>query len=57
MEVWKGVMETERLILRRYTESDLQDLYEYLSNEEVVKYEPYWPMSIQETRIPIFMQN
>lgn len=57
MEVWKGVMETERLILRRYTESDLQDLYEYLSNEEVVKYEPYRPMSIQETRIPIFMQN
>ncbi len=57
MEVWKGVMETERLILRRYTESDLQDLYEYLSDEEVVKYEPYGPMSIQETRIPIFMQN
>lgn len=57
MEVWKSVMETERLILRRYTESDLQDLYEYLSDEEVVKYEPYRPMSIQETRIPIFMQN
>jgi len=34
-------METERLILRRFTPNDWQDLYEYLSQEETVKYEPY----------------
>ena len=35
------IAQTERLILRRYTEADLQDLWEYLSDEEVVAYEPY----------------
>lgn len=35
------IIETERLILRRYNESDLQDLYEYLSDPEVVKHEQY----------------
>ena len=39
------MLETERLILRRYREEDLQDLYEYLSHEDVVKYEPYRPMT------------
>ena len=33
------IAETERLLLRRYIKSDLQDLYEYLSNSRVVKYE------------------
>lgn len=42
--------ETNRLILRRFMESDLQDLYEYLSNPAVVKYEPYQPMSMKEVR-------
>ena len=42
------IAETDRLILRRYTKNDLQDLYEYLSDSEVVKYEPYKPMSMQE---------
>ena len=35
------IAETERLILRRYKKEDLQDLYEYLSDKEVVEYEPY----------------
>lgn len=35
------ILETERLILRRFTSEDWKDLYEYLSKEEVVKYEPY----------------
>ena len=35
------VAESERLILRRYTKEDIQDLFEYLSDQEVVKYEPY----------------
>ncbi len=34
-------LETERLILRKFTNEDWKDLYEYLSLEEVVKYEPY----------------
>lgn len=42
--------ETNRLILRRYTSDDLSDLYEYLSDEEVVKFEPYKPMSLEETK-------
>ncbi len=41
-------IETHSLILRRYRREDLQDLYEYLSDEEVVKYEPYQPMNIHE---------
>ena len=42
--------ETERLILRRYRQEDLQDLYEYLSDQEVVEYEPYKPMTFDETK-------
>ena len=43
-------IETERLILRRFQEKDLDDLYEYLSDEEVVRFEPYRPMSLDEVR-------
>ncbi len=41
-------METNRLILRRYDKNDIQDLYEYLSDPEVVKFEPHKPMTIAE---------
>ena len=44
------ITETERLVLRRYEKEDLQDLFEYLSDEEVVKYEPYKPLTFDETR-------
>ena len=44
------LLETNRLILRRYCENDLEDLYEYLSDEEVVKYEPYKSMNIDEVK-------
>lgn len=43
------IAETERLILRRYKREDLQDLFEYLSDAEVVKYEPYKPLTFNET--------
>jgi len=43
-------IETKRLILRTFQENDLNDLYEYLSNHEVVKYEPYKPMTIKEVK-------
>ena len=42
--------ETDRLILRRYKKEDIGDLFEYLSDEEVVKYEPYKPLTLEEAR-------
>ena len=30
--------------------NDIQDLFEYLSDEEVVKYEPYKPQTLNETK-------
>lgn len=42
------IAETNRLILRRYQKEDLKDLYEYLSDPEVVKHEPYQPMTMKE---------
>lgn len=44
------IAETERLILRRYIREDLQDLFEYLSDIEVVKYEPYKALTFDETK-------
>lgn len=38
-------MKTNRLILRRFRESDLDDLSRYLSDPEVLRYEPYKPMN------------
>lgn len=34
-------IETDRLIIRRFKESDWKDLYEYLSDSDVVRFEPY----------------
>lgn len=42
------IAETDRLLLRRYEERDLEDLFEYLSDPEVVKFEPYQPMGKEE---------
>ena len=44
------ILETKRLILRKYCEKDLLDLYEYLSDEEVVKFESYKPMNMDEVQ-------
>lgn len=43
-------IETPRLILRRYKESDLEGLYQYLSDPEVVRFEPYRTMDMEETK-------
>ena len=48
MEKDAVIARTERLILRRYEKSDLDDLYAYLSDPDVVKYEPYPPMTYSE---------
>jgi RimJ/RimL family protein N-acetyltransferase len=34
-------IETPRLVLRRFQAEDWRDLYEYLSDERVIKFEPY----------------
>ncbi len=44
------IAETERLILRRYREEDLYDLFEYLSDEKTVEFEPYKPLTLDEAR-------
>lgn len=43
-------VKAERLILRRFQERDLLDLHEYLSDPEVVAYEPYKPMTMDEAK-------
>lgn len=35
------IVETDRLIIRKFREEDWEDLFEYLSDEEVVHFEPY----------------
>ena len=44
------LIETERLIVRKYIESDYSDLYEYLSQESVYRYEPGKPITIEESK-------
>lgn len=43
-------LETERLILRNYKPEDFNDVYLYFSNEEVAKYEDFYPMSETEVK-------
>ncbi|MFA9375999.1 MAG: GNAT family N-acetyltransferase [Lachnotalea sp.] len=41
-------IETERLLIRYFKESDANDLFEYLSKEDVVRFEPYAPYTYDE---------
>lgn len=43
-------LETERLFLRRFRPEDWKDLYEYLSDPGVVRYEPYDTYTEEECR-------
>ena len=43
-------METKRLIIRMFTANDWEDLYEYLSQSDVVKFEPYDVFSKEEAK-------
>ena len=43
-------IETRRLILRKFRPDDWKDLYEYLSDENVVKYEPYDTYTQEESK-------
>ena len=44
------MIKTQRLFLRRFTKDDWQDLYEYLSDPDVVKHEPYDPISEEQAK-------
>ena len=41
---------TGRLIIRRYAEKNLNDLYEYLCDEEIMRFEPYNALSFEGTK-------
>ena len=43
-------METERLVIRKFCPDDWKDLYEYLSQRETVKYEPYDVFTEEESK-------
>lgn len=41
-------LSTKRLIIRKFSENDGEDLYEYFSNEKVLEFEPYKPLTKDE---------
>lgn len=41
-------IETERFIIRRFQKKDAKDLHEYLSNEEVIRFEPHKPFTLEQ---------
>lgn len=43
-------IEGKRIYLRRFKEEDTQATYDYLSDKEVVKYEPYEAMTLDEVK-------
>ncbi|MDF2586202.1 MAG: hypothetical protein K0S41_43 [Anaerocolumna sp.] len=43
-------LETDHLIIRNYRIEDFHDIYEYFSNEDVAKYEDFYPMSTAEVK-------
>ncbi|MGY0038206.1 GNAT family N-acetyltransferase [Pedobacter sp. NJ-S-72] len=47
MEIW---IETERLILREYNESDWEAVHEYAKKEEILIYENWGPNSEADTK-------
>ena len=43
-------IETERLIIRKFRPDDFTELYEYLSDSNVVRHEPYEPYTWEQTK-------
>lgn len=41
---------TDRLIIRKFRPDDYRELYAYLSKENVVRYEPYEPYTLEQAR-------
>lgn len=44
------IFETQRLVLRRFAPDDWEDLYEYLSQDNVLEYLPEWTCSVDECK-------
>ena len=45
-------LETERLILRRFSENDLEAIYRIFGDEEVNRFLPWFPLkSVEEARL------
>lgn len=44
------MIETSRLRIRKFREDDYQDLYDYLSKEEIYEFEPGEPISLEEAK-------
>ena len=49
-ELDANMLETARLIIRRFQPDDWQDLHDYLSDPAVVLYEPYEVYSVEESQ-------
>lgn len=49
-EDWKIDIETPRLIIRPFNPDDWRDLYEYLSQPETVRFEPYGVYTVDEAK-------
>lgn len=45
------IIRSERLFLRRFQPSDYLDLHEYLSDPEVVRFEPYEPFTLKQSKL------
>ena len=44
------ILQTKHLEIRRFMQEDWEDLHEYLSDENVVKYEPYGVLNKEECK-------
>ena len=51
------LLETERLILRKFTENDLEALFNIYSNEEVNTYLPWFPLTSLEEAASLFKET
>lgn len=50
-------LETERLILRKFTQRDMQALYEILADEEVNRFLPWYPVRNMEEAQKFYEEN
>lgn len=48
------MINSQRLKIRYYEYTDIDDIYEILSNEEALKFEPYEPLSYEEVKSEMF---
>ena len=46
----KMILETDRLIIRRFKPTDWEDLHDYLSDKKVIKFEPYDIFTKEESK-------